>query len=576
MAQLPLKNNANIAIVGSGPAGSSCAIRLLQQAKKRGININVTMYEGKDFQVHHNQCVGVLSPPLIEILSEELDIELPPNLFKRTIYAYMLHYDESEILLVDKGDAGLTITVRRLEFDRFLLETAQKLGATLIRSRVNYIEFMTPEEEAGSVRIYCDSGYLKADCMVAAFGLDSMMLTVLEDATRGARQYHRPKKVLKTYITKIHSSPVVMRQKIGNIIYAYVKPREIPRIEFGAISPKGDHVIINIAGEKVTSLDMDMFLSLEEVREHLPDINYGELNYFEGSFPTAPSQNPYGDRYVAVGDTTGWMRPFKGKGINVAVTTGIRAADAIINYGVGKDSFDKYELSCKDLLDDYIYGAMVRTICNKASGLFMSYLMNVALVNPIIYDALFDSVSGQRAYKDIMKSILRPEFVKKSASIILKKYIKRGRKMHEIIIRNLSRADIDAIRKIDERITGKPQEAYWTGKITKYLSSEPGACFVAEVDNKLVGFILGDIRGWEYMSPISGWLDIIGVDIDYRSMGIGKKLIDALFDYFKKAGIEEIITMVSWNDVDLVEYFRSTGFERGQYINMIKKLGDKQ
>ncbi|RMF96470.1 MAG: GNAT family N-acetyltransferase [Candidatus Schekmanbacteria bacterium] len=571
--KIPLRDNAVIAVIGGGPSGAAFAIRLLRKATEIGKKIDVIIFEGKDFKIHYNQCVGVLSPPLMDILEKELLVELPPSLYKRSIHGYRLHGGNKEVLLFDRGTSGMTITVRRVEFDRFLLDTALNLGARLIRSRVINIEFFQPEEKNGEVRIYSESGYTKADCVVGAFGLDSTLLSVLENVTKKSKKpYKRPKKMLKTFITKFHADPVFLRKYVGNIIYAYLKPPEIPRIEFAAISPKGDHIIINIAGEKVTSLDMDMFLSLKDVKEHLPSFNPSDLSYFEGRFPTSPSKNPYGDRYVCVGDVTGWMRPFKGKGINVAITTGMRAADAIIEGGIGNDSFSKYEESCKELLDDYIYGAFVRFLCIKASRLFVGRMIQMSLINPIIYDALFDSVSGHRPYKEIIKSLIKPELASKEIISFIKKLLRGKRKMGEIKIRNLARHDIEAIVKIDEKITGRPHEAYWTGKISKYLASEPGACLAAEIEGKVVGFVLGDIRGWEYAVPTCGWLDVIGVDVEYQGMGIGKKLIEALFSFFKKSGIENVVTMVNWNEADLIDYFRSQGFERGEYINMIKKL----
>ena len=57
--------------------------------------------------------------------------------------------------------------------------------------------------------------------------------------------------------------------------------------------------------------------------------------------------------------------------------------------------------------------------------------------------------------------------------------------MSDVKIRKLTARDIDAVMKIDEKISGKPQEAYWAGKIVSYLSREPEACLAAEIDNKV-------------------------------------------------------------------------------------------
>ena len=59
-----LRDGSTVVIVGGGPAGSSCAIKLLQGAAERGLSLRVLIFEGKDFTVHANQCVGVLSPPV--------------------------------------------------------------------------------------------------------------------------------------------------------------------------------------------------------------------------------------------------------------------------------------------------------------------------------------------------------------------------------------------------------------------------------------------------------------------------------------------------------------------------------
>ena len=66
--RLPLKDNSTVAIIGGGPGGASCAIKLLKECKRTGRKIRVVIFEGKDFDHHFNQCVGVLSPPFQSIL----------------------------------------------------------------------------------------------------------------------------------------------------------------------------------------------------------------------------------------------------------------------------------------------------------------------------------------------------------------------------------------------------------------------------------------------------------------------------------------------------------------------------
>lgn len=404
--QLRLKPNCTVAIVGGGPGGCACAIRLLNRARAADLPIRVVIYEGKDFDRHYNQCVGVLSPPLDTILLHELKIELPPELIKRRIEAYCLHSDNSDVLLNGPHDAKPTYTVRRVMFDRFLLRKAMDAGAEVVRSRVTGIEFVN-RRNLDEVRIYSESQYLRADVVVGAFGLDEAMLDTWERATKHDYPYERPHELLKTYVTKIHTDPAFIENVLGNTIHAFLPARS--GVEFGAVTPKGDHIIINIAGRDVSSLDLDSFLETPEVREVLPDLDSTMLNFYAGNFPTAPATHPYGHRYVLVGDATGWMRPFKGKGINTAVVTGIRAADTIFERGFSRKAFEEYEQSCAELRKDYLYGLVVRWLCRigRSLGLFDA-VVRAAREDERLQSILYMAVSGEDSYRNIVFRLLRP------------------------------------------------------------------------------------------------------------------------------------------------------------------------
>jgi flavin-dependent dehydrogenase len=189
--------------------------------------------------------------------------------------------------------------------------------------------------------------------------------------------------------------------RFGNCIHAFL-PSSLP-LEFGAITPKGDHLSINVAGEKVDAPTMDRFLRLPAVRAALPEAYRSvmpELTYFKGKFPTLPAKSPTGERYVMIGDAAGLNRPFKGKGINSAVITGIRAAEAIASHGLSKEAFKHYLKGCCDLTDDIPYGRMLRAVANRFSryGL-LDGVLEAAKREPALRQAMFNIVSGQETYK---------------------------------------------------------------------------------------------------------------------------------------------------------------------------------
>ncbi len=394
-----------VGIIGGGPGGSAAAIRLMRLSRERGLGIRVVLFEGKDFERHYNQCIGVLSPPIEENLRVGLGVELPYEIFKRQIYGYRLHAGGKEILLVGPHRAGATYTVRRAMFDRYLLSCAEREGVEVYRSRVTGLDF--PKGDRKQVFLYTEGGMLKADAVVGAFGLDDGMVDIFEAATGG--RYRRPGKFVQTYVMKFHADLSFIEKKLGSIIYAYLFPPGIPNLEFGAITPKGDHIDVNVAGADAAVEDMFAFLATDVVREHLPPISIDEQDVYRGKFPGAPAGGVIGDAYLTVGDATGWMRPFKGKGINMAIETGIQAAETMVEGGISRASFRRYEEVTRPLREDYVYGTWMRNLCRlgEIAGT-LGTVLSMAKVDQGIHDALFNAVSGHDSFKNIFRRYARP------------------------------------------------------------------------------------------------------------------------------------------------------------------------
>lgn len=190
--------------------------------------------------------------------------------------------------------------------------------------------------------------------------------------------------------------------EFGDYLYAFLSS-SLPQVEFGAITPKGNHLSLNIAGKKINAAMMDKFLNLPAVRKAIPadlDNFLPHLYYFKGKFPTLPARNISGDRYVMVGDAAGLNRPFKGKGINSAIITGMRAAEIIVDHGLSKEAFQYYLRSCSELTDDIPYGKTVRYLTIKSSkyGL-LDGILETAKKEGAMRRAFFNIVSGRETYK---------------------------------------------------------------------------------------------------------------------------------------------------------------------------------
>ncbi|NUO09456.1 MAG: hypothetical protein HUU08_12390 [Candidatus Brocadia sp.] len=394
-----LEDGQTVAIIGGGPAGASCAITLKNLAKKRNMNLDVILYEVKDFEggIEHNECAGVLSQPIEHIIGDMLGIPFPWHLVKREVPGYYLHTN-GHVTKLD-GEGEISYALRRIQFDAYLLQKAKEAGATIIRSKVTDVEI-----GANKVTVYSETQHVRADVVVGAFGLEEGTHRIFERET----PYKSPKFLL-TILTKFHPEGKQHNvEDTDGYIHAFLP--SIKEIEFGAITPKADYYTINIAGAKISSRSMDEFLQLPAVLKVLPE-NFHEslkrLDYHRGCFPIKPAKHLYGDRYVTVGDAAGLIRPFKGKGVNSACLMGIKAAETMMNAGISREAFRTYMGSFREVIKDLPYAHTVRRfVIWGASYGFLTPIIQIAKDNPVLKKALFDSVSGKKAYREILMNTI--------------------------------------------------------------------------------------------------------------------------------------------------------------------------
>lgn len=388
----PLRSGQTVAIIGGGPAGVGCAVALRNLAESREIDLRIVLYEGKAYEglPRYNQCVGVLSPPLEKILSEDLKIPFPTHLVQRAIRGYILHTDDTSIPLRDDHEPSLA--VRRINFDTYLLEQAKKRGIEVIHSRVTDLEFNTDR-----VMVYSESNNLRTDVVVGAFGLDDGTTRIFEQAT----SYRQPR-YLSSIVTKIHPGMEFM-ESFGDNIHAFLP--SFRKVEFGAVTPKMNHLTINIAGAQVNSDWMDAFLQYAPVKAVLPrgfDPRNAGLQYFKGKFPISVAGGMFGDRYVVIGDAAGLVRPFKGKGVNAGLLSGARAAEAMMNFGISKEALHVFCQLNTEITEDLLYGRILRrlVILGANHGL-LDAVITLSQQDPKLRRALFNCVSGHKSFKSI-------------------------------------------------------------------------------------------------------------------------------------------------------------------------------
>jgi predicted N-acetyltransferase YhbS len=140
-------------------------------------------------------------------------------------------------------------------------------------------------------------------------------------------------------------------------------------------------------------------------------------------------------------------------------------------------------------------------------------------------------------------------------------------------IRPLKKEDLEMIVEIDEKVLGENRRDYWKSKFSLMNDKATKISLVAELEGKVVGFILGDVSGWEFGVPDTiGWIDTIGIDPVYQKRGLATALANEVIKNLKTLGVRAVYTLVNWNDWDLLQFFHAMGFTRGDMINLELKI----
>jgi len=132
----------------------------------------------------------------------------------------------------------------------------------------------------------------------------------------------------------------------------------------------------------------------------------------------------------------------------------------------------------------------------------------------------------------------------------------------DVTIRAVRRGDLDHVIAIDTLVTGIEKRAYWQRVYKRYgigSRTEQRWFLVALAERRVVGFLIGEVRDWEFGSPPCGWVFAIDVDPHARQAGIGARLLAALADALRSAGVRKLRTLLSHDNTLILSFFRSQG-----------------
>jgi len=144
-------------------------------------------------------------------------------------------------------------------------------------------------------------------------------------------------------------------------------------------------------------------------------------------------------------------------------------------------------------------------------------------------------------------------------------------------VHSLTEADLDAVIRIDRRLTGHDRSAYMRHKFEEALNeSALRISLVAHKDGTTAGYLMANADYGDFgRAEPAAIIDTIGVDPGFSHAGIGRALLSQLFINLSALRVERIESVVAKEHFDLLGFFYHAGFGPSQRLAFVKRLGNQ-
>jgi GNAT superfamily N-acetyltransferase len=132
----------------------------------------------------------------------------------------------------------------------------------------------------------------------------------------------------------------------------------------------------------------------------------------------------------------------------------------------------------------------------------------------------------------------------------------------DAVVRAVRPQDLAHVVAIDLEEVPASRKLYITAKQKAHEAAPAWHPFlVAEMEGLVAGFAVGAVcRGEFGIDTPRGIVDSLGVGLAWRQLGVGSALLGELSAQLRAMGIQQIETMVRWNNWSLLQFFDYAGF----------------
>jgi ribosomal protein S18 acetylase RimI-like enzyme len=131
-----------------------------------------------------------------------------------------------------------------------------------------------------------------------------------------------------------------------------------------------------------------------------------------------------------------------------------------------------------------------------------------------------------------------------------------------ISVRIMRQRDLDAVVSIDAAAIGHRRPQYFELMLERAVKQATlQVSLAAELDSCIVGFVIASLYYGEYgVTEPTASLDAIGVHPAHRGQHVATALLRQLRANLSALRVTTLRTEVSWDDFDLLAFFKKEGF----------------
>jgi geranylgeranyl reductase family protein len=391
--------DADVIVVGAGPAGSLAAYTLASQG------IQVTILEKNTFP-KYKVCGGGLTHKILS----EIPFDLAP-VIESTIHSFRFSHKYANVFTRNSPDPLMYCTMRS-ELDAFLLQKAIDAG-TKVRMEEQVVSFT---QERGGVTVLTKERSYHARLLIGAEGASGIV-----SRTAGLR--HSIEMGL-AWEVEINADPGDLKRYADTVFldwgtlpggYAWVFPKKDhfsigvggPARLSKAMMPYYDRFLASItfdpAKPSVSGLDFPGSASTGQTDPPAPGIRFREmLSKSSWPIPVRTKKSLFHKGLILVtGDAAGLGDPLTGEGIYYAVRSGILAATTCSDYLSGRiSSLQPYSARVNDeLMSELLEANRIKHVFNAVPLKIHLFVKNTDRA----WNAFGKILRGERWYADVKK-----------------------------------------------------------------------------------------------------------------------------------------------------------------------------